>query len=616
VTSSIIKRDAFVLSFCAALFLNLAAVGAQGSSHGPKLTRVPARAAQDACGLPPERPLWIDYGEGSVKPDVRAVLARPGVVVASSGSAIPAAFRRQGAATVYFDLHLPRAVGEPADPADPATIPDAAATLLAQARSSTACPTPWIALNELLGASTPTPWSPATEQYRANVLLLLQQLTAGGAHPALLVHGDPSVAGAAADWWHSVAQSSDIVYEAYYDATRIYPMGALMGTRRMRMGMRNVVRLYEDIGIPPARLGFMLGFHVARTPGIAGRQGLEPREAWLRVVKWEALSARQIAADEGISSIWSWGWGTFGPESVDPDKPAAACTYLWARDPSLCDAPGTIGPTFEASRAEGPILLPQTAACIFQGGRVSQAAVDRLAALTGDPQAALTAQFERVFLSRAAAVSSADVLAAEQAAVDRSFKSSRQAYLRALERNHASVAVARGVIADELRRRALAASLASSGSEETVFAWTQEHGSALLTTAICRDDLLPGTGNFPVSDSRDVGAVPLASLLPFLFADHTPPGTPQQPVPTVVKNAVTLAWAPGPEADLAGYDVLRSLDGTVYTKLNADLLPVSSFTDATLPAGTGATYEIRALDTSGNRSLSSPSVAVGALASS
>ena len=48
----------------------------------------------------------------------------------------------------------------------------------------------------------------------------------------------------------------------------------------------------------------------------------------------------QVAQDEGVSTIWSWGWANFGPQSVDPDKPAAACVYLWSRDQTLCDGPG------------------------------------------------------------------------------------------------------------------------------------------------------------------------------------------------------------------------------------------------------------------------------------
>jgi hypothetical protein len=172
----------------------------------------PSQSAGTACGLPSGTPLWIDYGEGSVKADTRAILARPGVVVATSGTGVPADFRKAGAATMYWVLHLDRLVGDPSDPADPATMPATVAKLLAQAKTSSACDTPWIALNELLGSGSAAPWSATTTQYRADILALIQGLAAGGAHPALLVHGDPTVAGATALWWQQVAKSGDLIY--------------------------------------------------------------------------------------------------------------------------------------------------------------------------------------------------------------------------------------------------------------------------------------------------------------------------------------------------------------------------------------------------------------------
>ena len=570
----------------------------------------PSRSAVPVCGLPSTTPIWIDYGEGSVKPDTRAVLAHPGVVVATSGAAVPAEFRKGGAATTYWVLHLDRLVGDPSDPADPATIPAAVPKLLAQAKASSGCDTPWIALNELLGSGSAAPWSATTTQYRADVLALVQGLAAGGAHPALLVHGDPTVAGATAGWWQQLAQSGDIVYEAYYDASHIYPMGPVMGNRRMRLGIRNVVSLFEGAGIPAARLGVMLGFHSAQTPGIAGRQGLQPTEAWLRVVKWEALAAQQVASEEHLTSIWSWGWGTFGPESIDPDKPAAACTYLWARDPSLCNAPAGAGVTFNTSMVEGQIVLPAGAACTFAGGHVWQAGVTRLASLTGDPQVALTALFARAALSRAVPVTQQQVLAAEQAVIDRAFHGNRQAYLQALGRRHATVETARGVIGDELRRKALAASLGGSGADETVFGWTVVRESQLATTLTCLGDVLPGSGNFPASDDRDIGVVPLPALLPFLFADRTPPAAAAHPAATLVAAGVSLTWAAGAEPDLAGYDVIRTVAGGVPGLLNSVPLERLAFVDETLPKGLTATYVIRALDSSANLGAPSPAVTV------
>ena len=312
----------------------------------PALSSAPGQRL-DTCGLPGSGTVWVDYAEGSVKPDTRAVLAHPGVVVATSGSAIPKYFRAHGAATTYFVLHLPNIVGQPANPADPASIAAAADALYAKAVASSACPTPWIALNELFGSGLATPWSPTNAQYRANVLALMQGLAAHGARPVLFVSGNPNVAGDAAGWWQQVAQTGAIVYEAYYDAKRASSLGSLLGNRRMRLGMRSTIALFESIGITPDRLGIALGLHSGGGQGAGGRQGLQPREAWLRVVKWEALAAKQVAADASLGSIWSWGWATFGPASADADKPAAACVYLWARSTALCDGPESGGDGFQ-----------------------------------------------------------------------------------------------------------------------------------------------------------------------------------------------------------------------------------------------------------------------------
>ncbi len=216
-------------------------------------------------------------------------------MVATSGAKVPGAFRSAGAATVYFERTLRTRVGRPGAPAQAAAVSAAAGKLLKRAQAQTGCPTPWILLNELSGAAAPAPWTPTTAQYRANVLALMRRLAAGGARPVLLVHGDPNVDGAAANWWRQVAEAGGLAYEAYYDAPRITSMGAVAGNRRMRLGMRETLKRFEQIGIPDGRLGLVLGFHSAVTPGIGGRQGLKPREEWLRFVKWNALAAQQVA---------------------------------------------------------------------------------------------------------------------------------------------------------------------------------------------------------------------------------------------------------------------------------------------------------------------------------
>ena len=441
-------------------------------------------------------------------------------------------------------------------------------------------------------------------------MTLIQRLAERGAHPALLVHGNPTVAGDAGVWWRTASQSASIVYEAYYDAAKIYPLGPVVANRRMRLGMRTALDLFESAGVDASRLGFMLGFHSAQTPGIGGRQGLEPTEAWLRVVKWEALAARQVASEAKLPTLWSWGWGTFGPDSVDTDKAIAACSWLWARDTSLCDAPGKAGAGFSTSLVEGQIVVPEGVTCTFGGGHVTTSAIARLARLTRDPQLALTAQFGRAALFTAAPVRQAAVLAAEKAAIARAFKGNEKAYLRALSKRGADVAIARGVIGDELRRRAIARRLADEGLM-TPFDFVAARESAAADTAICLQDVLPGVGE-PLArgNRRDVGTVPLASFLPFLFGDKKAPAAPAAPVATRTAQAVTLTWTSGNEADLAGYEVYRTAtSGGPYTKLTTTLLQHPTFVDRTAPPGGNPSYYVvRAVDTSLNESDPSPEI--------
>ena len=397
-------RRSGIRSLCC-LAAVVAAVGIVGGAGAAP------RQATDPCGIPSVAPVWIDYAEGSVAPDVRALFAQPGVVVTASGTVIPKAFRDKGAATTYFELHLPNLVGQPADPSDPASIDATAEALFQRASVSTACATPVIALNELFGESAKTPWSPTTTAYRANVLELMKRLHDRGARPVLFVHGDPNTDGAAADWWRQVAGVGSIVYESYFSGARLSSSAQCSAPGGCgRVGAASS-RSSTASGSMTSKLGIALGFHSALTAGIGGRQGLQPVEAWLRVVKWEAIATAQVAKETGLGSIWSWGWALFGGN--DPDKLVTACAYLWARDPELCDAPTKAGPAFNTSRTEGQIVLPAGTTCAFSGGTVGTAAVDGLAAVMHSRHTALSAAFARAVLQSQAPVSDKEVARVE-----------------------------------------------------------------------------------------------------------------------------------------------------------------------------------------------------------
>jgi hypothetical protein len=361
--------------------------------------------------------------------------------------------RAAGAATVYFDLYLKARVGEPSAPADPAGLVDKANKLFDYAANQIGCPTPTIVENELFGAGLVTPWSETNARYRQNVLTFLGALAARGAHPVLLVNSPPYTAGDAGVWWQQVAQVADIVREDYVPANAVWKKGPILGNRQLRNAYRQSIQDFTAIGIPPQRLGVMVSF--STTPGFGGRNGLQPRDAWLQVAKWQALAAQTVAAETGIGSIWSWGWAEWSAAEKDPDKLVAACVWLWARNPSLCDGPGQAGAGFDASRTEGQFRLGTDVQCTVDGRGLSNDAIQKLQLVTGERDTAYSAIYQRLIESDRVPVSSRDVLDAERAVIAQAFKGSRAAYVSALRQAHASVEVARGVLGDQLRRAKL-----------------------------------------------------------------------------------------------------------------------------------------------------------------
>lgn len=412
-----------------------------------------APAAAGVCGLPDTTPLWIDFGA----PGLADVFGRPGVIVAGSGEEYPAEMRARGAQVVFWDMYLNKRVGTPSAPASAADLDARADRLFDFAVASTRCATPVIAMNELFGASTPTPWTATTARYRANVLQWARRLQARGARPVLLVSSNPFTSGEATQWWRDVAAVADLVLEKYFAAPGVHRAGPVLGSRRLRTSLRRSAAAFLAIGVPPQRLGFMLGFQTKR--GAGGREGLQPDAAWFEVSKLQALAARQVTRELGLGSVWSWGWGQFDEGGADPAKAGAACVWLWARDPRLCDAPRLVE-RFPADRRAGQIDLAAGVRCALGTETITTNEIGELVRLTGDAEVAFSALYARLVERRAARLPSDAVAAAERAVVASRFDGSRTPYLAALARGRASVAVARGVIADELRRRTLQARFA------------------------------------------------------------------------------------------------------------------------------------------------------------
>jgi hypothetical protein len=427
------------------------------------------------CGLPQAQPLWIDYADGMV-PFWSTIFARPGIVGAASNFIVPPQLRAKGAKTVYFDLYMNNRVGTPSKPADPALVQSRADKLFDTAAASSGCATPLIALNELSGANLPTPWTPTTAQYRANVLALVQRLAERGARPFLLLPKRPYVHDDAADeWWRQAADVADLVPEVYFSGPIISRQGAVLGSRRLRGTMRTRLEDLIQIGIPTSRLGMMLTF--SSTKGAGGREGLQPLGKWLDVVKWEALAARQVAGELRVSTIWSWGWAAFNPTGTDPDKPTVACTYLWTRDPSLCDAPTLAGKQLDQSLDVGA-AMPAGTVCLLGTTKLLASDVAAMTRVTGDRDVALSAGFQHAVLASARRVSTADVLEAEREVILDRFRGVRGLYLQALARAKVTPGLARTVLGDELRRLAVERTLhVAAPTAAQIGDWYTSHGA-------------------------------------------------------------------------------------------------------------------------------------------
>jgi hypothetical protein len=432
---------------------------------------VPAALADAPCPvLAPTGPVPIEFSDGSVQ-FRQAVFARPGVTVASTGAAVAKAQRDAGAATAYWEMNLPSLVGTPTAPADPAGMDAVAAAEVQKAQASTACPNPLIALNELLGSDAAGPLPAAAQRYRDAVLALMRALAADGATPFLLVPRRFSVTGTE-DWWRQVGQVGWLVPEAYTPATSLWSLGdPFLISREIRIGFRSFVTRLTALGIPASRLGLMLGFQSGDPFG--GRAGLQPTSSWLAIVKLQAQAGLVVARELALSSVWSWGWGTFAtPGSADDDKQAAACTYLWVRDPALCDAPALGIPGFDPDLTAGAVDLSPTVQCRYTGGSFGTAELTALTAAGATSEGALTALLERSLVRAKATVGPTALLRAERSVIAGTFDGKRGRYREFLQVEGATPAVARDAIRDQLLEAKIARGLRVapiSGSDITAF---------------------------------------------------------------------------------------------------------------------------------------------------
>ncbi len=407
-------------------------------------------SAVDTCGVPSQAPVWIDFA-GHDAP----ITPKPGLTLAvASGTDVPQQFRAAGAATVLFDLNFNKRVGSSTNPADPSLMQARAKSLYDYAVSVTGCQTPVIAENELAGAQTPTPWTPNNAQYRQNVLDFLTALQGLGATPLLSIANPPYTGGDARLWWQQISKVAILLRQVYFtkpNAAGLYQLGPAAASLSMRQSLRGLVNHLTQIGIPSGRIA--LEMQLTSSPGLGQRAGLQPAQAWLEIVKLEALAARFVATQFKLQSVWSWGWATFNANvTPDPDKAAAACVWLWARDQTLCDGPAAAGAGFDASLTEGQLDVPAGARCLTSVGTISRNAVSRFTAVTGDPGYAASVLLEELTLASQVKPVYQQVLSAERAVIAAGFGGDRTKYWAALRAARLTLGDARAIITARLAR--------------------------------------------------------------------------------------------------------------------------------------------------------------------
>ena len=261
-------------------------------------------------------------------------------------------------------MYLRKRVGTPSDPADPALIEKRADALFDYAVSVSGCETPLIALNELWGASLPTPLTPTAERYRANVLRFVSRLAARGGRPALLVSSEPFTGGDAATWWKSVGAVSDLVLENYANANLIWRDGPVDGSRRLRVRYRQSAAKLLALGIPASRIGIMIGFQTG--PGTGGREGLQ---AALALVRCRRSGRRSPSVRSRASSSWricGRGAGRSGmrDRTIPTRRSRRACGCGLATR-ACVTRPSILGREFDPDLKTGQLSLPSGTRCIY-----------------------------------------------------------------------------------------------------------------------------------------------------------------------------------------------------------------------------------------------------------
>ena len=181
----------------------------------------------------------------------------------------------------------------------------------------------------------------AQRRFRANVLALAKALDDRGVRVLLLMPRIPLENTRYRSYWRELSTHADLVYEAYtWSSLTVNRLGDVAARNYLRNKWTETMQRLKRFVVSMRHAGIVIPYWSRPRRAPSGRRPL--RRPLVQADADQDARGRGRRRADGLGTIWSWGWQT-NPKvgEVDPDKPMAACYYLQARDPSLCD-PATL----------------------------------------------------------------------------------------------------------------------------------------------------------------------------------------------------------------------------------------------------------------------------------
>jgi len=128
------------------------------------------------------------------------------------------------------------------------------------------------------------------------------------------------------------------------------------------------------------------------------------------------------------------------------------------------------------------------------------------------------------------------------------------------------------------------------------FEWEKTYDYRLAIVSVVKAD------SNPTSEVEGDDSAPVQVVARDVFPPAVPTGLQAVFSGPGQKPFVDLIWAPDTDADLAGYNVYRSENGSQPAKLNEELVKAPAYRDSGVSAGREYEYSISAVDVRGNES--------------